>query len=418
MKKAFLEADVLLPDFDKVDGKKWAVIACDQHTSELEYWREAEKISEGAPSTLNLILPEVYLEETEKRVPMINACMEEYLKEVFVEHKNSLIYLERRQNDGRIRQGLVGCCDLMEYEYEKGKESLIRATEGTVIERIPPRVKIRRNAPVELPHVMLLIDDAEKKVIEPLEKKKESFDLAYSFPLMLGGGEVTGYFISEDAKREILSEIDRLNSREQMEKKYGISKEPLLFAVGDGNHSLASAKAFYEEKRKELGTAAENHPSRYALVEIVNLHSDALSFEPIYRVLFGVNLKEIIRELKLYAEALSGKEKCQTVEYISKDENGKLVFEKPTQQLTVGTLQAFIDEYIKTHTGVTVDYIHGVEATKKLAMQEGAIGFLFDGMEKSELFKTVMLDGALPRKTFSMGHAEDKRYYIEARKIK
>jgi hypothetical protein len=419
MKNCFFAADIMLPNFEKISGTGWAVIACDQHTSEPEYWKEAEKIICGNPSTLELILPEVYLEETEKRVPKINAKMEEYKSSVLKEYKNSMILLDRTLADGSSRKGIIGCIDLECYDYKKGAKSLVRATEGTVLERIPPRVAVGRGASIELPHVMVLIDDPEKTVIEPIFERKSELDLAYDFDLMLGGGHVKGVWIDDEGKRAIDNALCRLSSEDEMKKKYGESYAPLLFAVGDGNHSLASAKAAYEEVKAAIGTvAAANHPARYALVEIVNLHDSALEFEPIYRVMFGVDSEDVINKLKAYSENLSGSGDTQKVDYIAKNKSGSIEFKNPTQQLTVGTLQAFIDEYIKEHKGVSVDYIHGEEATRVLACKENAIGFIFSGMEKEQLFKTVICDGALPRKTFSMGHAADKRYYLECRKIK
>ena len=418
MIKCFSAADILLPDFNKVDAKKWAVVACDQFTSEPEYWQKASLVVGDAPSTLNVILPEVYLGQTEQRVPRINATMREYVKDILVSHPDSMIYVERTQSDGSVRHGVVLAVDLEGYEYTKGASSPIRATEATVIERIPPRVAVRRGADIELPHVMLLIDDPEKSVIEPLAALKD-MDTAYDFELMLGGGRIKGSFIGKCEQNRIEGALDALVSGKKMTERYG--KEglaPLLFAVGDGNHSLASAKAAYEEVKAKLGDAAAEHPSRYALCEVVNIHDDALKFEPIYRVVFGVEQESFLKELGEYAASLSGDAEAQTVEYFYGDGmSGKISFEHPTQQLTVGTLQTFIDAYIKEHKGVEVDYIHGEGSVMALSKKDGAIGFIFGGMEKSQLFKTVIFDGALPRKTFSMGHAEDKRYYLECRKI-
>ena len=418
MKNCFYPADILMPDFAKVDGRKWSVIACDQHTSEPEYWEEAKKISDGSPSTLELILPEVYLSETEARVPKINETMKNYVDSVLCEHKDALIYVERTQSDGAVRRGLVGKIDLEAYDYRKGATSLVRATEGTVLDRIPPRVAVRRDAVIELPHVMVLIDDPKMTVIEPEIKACESYEKAYDFDLMIGGGHIKGYFVSDEGKRRIDGALAALASPEEMKEKYGADYAPLPFAVGDGNHSLASAKAAYEEIKAKLGEAALDHPARYALVEIVNLHDEALKFEPIYRVMFGVSPVAVLAALNDYANNLDGNEKPQSVEYIHAVGEGSLIFKRPSAQLTVGTLQNFIDEYISAHPEASVDYIHDVSSTKNLAKQENAIGFIFDGMEKSQLFKTVICDGALPRKTFSMGHAADKRYYLECRKIK
>lgn len=418
MDKYFFSADILLPDFSECDGTKWAVIACDQHTGEPEYWHAAEALVGGAPSTLDLILPEVYLDEAEARIPVINGVMDRYLASVLREHKNGMIYLERTLGDGTVRRGVVGCIDLEQYQYTKGAESLIRATEGTVLERIPPRVAIRRGASVELPHVMVLIDDPEKTVVEPIAATASRLPLAYDFDLMLDGGHVKGYFLDEATQGELNGALAALITPAAMEGRYGAAYAPLLFAVGDGNHSLASAKAAYEEVKAALGAAAEHHPARYALVEIVNLHDEALAFEPIYRVLFNVSPAAVLEELRAYAENLDGTERPQRVEYIHAGGEGSLVFRHPTQQLTVGTLQCFIDSYLHAHSEASVDYIHGADVTEALARRENAIGFLFDGMEKDQLFKTVICDGALPRKTFSMGHAADKRYYLECRRIK
>lgn len=417
MNRCFKGADILLPDFEKTDAKKWAVIACDQFTSEPHYWEETKKEVGDAPSTLNVILPEVYLSETQKRIPLINETMNEYLKNILVAHKDSMIYTERTQSDGTLRRGIVLAVDLECYDFKKGAKSLIRATEATVIERIPPRVAIRRDAPIELPHVMLLIDDPERTVIEPLDESVCP-ELAYDTELIQGGGHITGRFLSEKAKAQVTDALDALITHEAMEKRYG-SKElaPLLFAVGDGNHSLATAKTIYEDIKATLGAdAAAEHPARYALVEIVNIHDDSMKFEPIYRVIFGVEPRDVIEKLTAYTEKLSGSADAQKIEYLSATGNGTITVNAPEKTLTVATLQDFIDGYIKANPSAEVDYIHGVDSVKSL-IRNDSIGFLFSGMGKDELFKTVIYDGALPRKTFSMGHAQDKRYYLECRKI-
>ena len=415
----FGAADIMLPDFNKISGKAWAVIACDQFTSEREYWEAAEAIVGDAPSTLSLMIPEVYLSETDARIPLVHRAMKKYEDSVLAVHHDAMIYLERVQSDGRIRRGIVGAVDLEAYDYTKGATSPIRATEGTVIERIPPRVAVRREATLELPHVMMLIDDAERSVIEPLSGKTDKMELAYDFDLMLGGGHVKGYFIDKDSQREICLALSKLATDEAM-KKYGDGvRAPLLFAVGDGNHALASAKAAYEEIKAKMGAeAAKDHPARYALCEVVNLHDEALDFEPIYRVVFGANGDDLLAELKKYAASLNGRGGKQSLLCIRGDKEERIDIEAPTQQLTVGTLQSFLDEYASRNSGIEIDYIHGEDSLRALAAQEGAVGFLFDGMSKDELFKTVIFDGALPRKTFSMGHARDKRYYLECRRIK
>ena len=419
MNKCFFEAEILLPEFDKIDGSRWATIACDQFTSELEYWEAAREYVGDAPSCLDMILPEVYLKEAEERIPAINQNMNAYLKNILVAHGESMIYLERVQTDGDVRRGIIGMVDLEAYDYNKGSTSLIRATEGTVLERIPPRVAVRRDASLELPHVMLLVDDAEKTVIEPVCDMKAELDLAYDFELMQGSGHVSAYFLNGEAKKSVFAALDTLATRETMAQKYGADVDVLLFAVGDGNHSLATAKATYEEVKSAIGEdAALTHPARYALVEIENLHDDALKFEPIYRVMFGVDTSDVLTALADYAAALDGSAHAQKIEFLTKDTCGELTVARPELQLTVGTLQRFIDEYVKTHEGAEVDYIHGEDSVKALVNRDNAIGFIFDGMAKDQLFKTVVFDGALPRKTFSMGHAKDKRFYIECRKIK
>ena len=417
-KKCFRAADILLPDLEKNDPSKWAVIACDQFTSEPEYWHDAEKTVKGAPSTLNMILPEVYLKDTESRVQRINETMKEYLNTILLPHSDTMVYVERTQSDKKVRRGIVMAIDLECYDYTKGATSLIRATEATVVERIPPRVAIRRGAAVELPHVMLLIDDPEKTVIEPLIGA-DAGELAYDTELMLGGGHIVGRYLDGAEIRRIERALDALITPEAIAKKYGKhGLSPLLFAVGDGNHSLASAKAMYEEIKEQLGAeAAMTHPARYALVEVVNIHDPALGFEPIYRVMFGTDPEDVLRELEKYVSSLGGDAAPQRTEYVSKGMRGVIEIPSPHRQLTVGTLQDFIDSYISSHEGVEVDYIHGADVVRELAAGENAIGFLLPAMEKSELFPTVVYDGALPRKTFSMGEANEKRYYMECRKI-
>lgn len=420
VKNYLCAADILLPDFNIVDGERWAVVACDQYTSEPEYWEGVAKAAGDSPSTLNMILPEVYLNQTEERVPKINAEMEKYLKSVLISHPDSMIFLERTQRDGVVRRGIVGMIDLEEYDFKRGSDSLIRATEGTVLSRIPPRVKIRRDAPIELPHVMLLIDDPEKTVIEPLTEKKDRLDIAYDFDLMCGGGHAKGFFLPDGEQKRINEALSSLITPEKMAERYGEGDlAPLLFAVGDGNHSLATAKACYTELKEKLGEeAARGSLARYALCEVVNLHDDALQFEPIYRVVFNVDPVDVVNELRKYSELLRGNGPSQKVQIFSEIFDSEYEFTRPQAQLSVGTLQNFLDSYTKDHPEAEVDYIHGEESLIALARRENAVGFIFSGMEKNQLFKTVLFDGALPRKTFSMGHAHDKRYYLECRKIK
>ncbi|MBO5111030.1 MAG: DUF1015 domain-containing protein [Clostridia bacterium] len=419
MKRYLYPSNLYLPDFDRVDGRKWATVACDQFTSQPEYWRAARALVDGTPSTMDLMLPEAYLDREAEAVPLINGKMHDYLRDVLLEYKEAMIYLERTQSDGRIRRGIVGAIDLEEYDYTKGASTLIRATEGTVLERIPPRVAIRRGAPIEMPHIMILIDDPERTVIEPIAARADAYRTAYDFDLMLGGGHVKGKFISGIGFAAINRALAELATPEMMQAKYGVETSPLLFAIGDGNHSLASAKALYEEIKGEIGAeAAASHPARYALCEIVNLHDEALDFEPIYRVLFGVEPEAFVAELSAHLATLSGTAAPQTFTLAAGEARWNLRAETPVSQLAVGTVQAFLDDYVATHPGVTVDYIHGEDTACQLAERENTVAILFDGMAKNMLFKTVICDGALPRKTFSMGHAQDKRYYVECRKIR
>ena len=390
---SFSPADILLP---KTDFENWSVIACDQYTSEPEYWQNVKTAAGDKPSALNIILPEVYLSaDNSEKIEKINQNMQKYLEnDIFTEYKDSLIYVERIQSDGKLRRGIVGKIDLECYDYRSGSDAEIRATEQTVLSRIPPRVEIRKNAPLEMPHVMLLFDDVKDRIFSYLAENKDGFKTVYDFTLMCNAGSIKGYLLNEEAKQTVLSMLGELKEQ----------KDGFLFCVGDGNHSLATAKECYNQNKNEL--------NRYALCEIVNIHDKALEFEPIYRVVFGANPEKIIDEfIKATGE---GSQKFTCV-YGDKTRG---ISVKPTAKLAVGTLQTFLDEYAKNHPEVEIDYIHGTESLKKLASRENAVGFIFDGMQKSELFDAVNADGSLPRKTFSMGHADDKRFYIEARKIK
>lgn len=390
---SFSPADILLP---KTDFENWSVIACDQYTSEPEYWQNVKTAAGDKPSALNIILPEVYLSaDNSEKIEKINQNMQKYLEnDIFTEYKDSLIYVERIQSDGKLRRGIVGKIDLECYDYRSGSDAEIRATEQTVLSRIPPRVEIRKNAPLEMPHVMLLFDDVKDRIFSYLAENKDGFKTVYDFTLMCNAGSIKGYLLNEEAKQTVLSMLGELKEQ----------KDGFLFCVGDGNHSLATAKECYNQNKNEL--------NRYALCEIVNIHDKALEFEPIYRVVFGADPEKLIDE---FIKAMGEGSQKFTCVYGDKTRE---ISVKPTAKLAVGTLQTFLDEYAKNHPEVEIDYIHGTESLKKLASRENAVGFIFDGMQKSELFDAVNADGSLPRKTFSMGHADDKRFYIEARKIK
>ena len=416
-KLGFYPSDILLPKKD-VDMSKWAVVACDQFTSEPEYWERVEKTVGDAPSTLRLILPEANLKapNVDEFIADINASMSKYLEEgIFETLKDSLIYIERGQSDGKIRHGLIGMVDLDQYDFTPGSGALIRATEGTVLDRIPPRARVRRNAPIELPHVMLLIDDPEKTVIEPLTAAADKMESVYDFDLMENGGHIKGYKLSAAQIDAVADALTGLTTDEAMKSKYGVSGvAPLLFAVGDGNHSLATAKSCYEElKRNHPGEDLSNHPARYALVELENIHDPAQVFEPIHRVVTGCDPKALRKALESQACAEGG----FPVTWYAGEESGTVLLDRSLSELAVGVLQGFLDSYLADHPG-EVDYIHDDDALIALAKQPNAIGFLLPAMEKSQLFRGVIADGILPRKTFSMGHSREKRYYLEGRKIK
>ncbi len=420
MEIPFKAGDILIPK-KNINMTKWSVVACDQYTSEPEYWNEVNNIVGNEPSTLNITLPEIYLEgnDVDERIENINKTMVKMVNEdIFDEYKDSMIYLERTQSDGKVREGLMGIVDLEDYSYEKGSQTLIRATEKTVIERIPPRVKVRENALLELPHIMILIDDDKKDIIESLKNKVNEDDKVYDFDLMQNGGHIKGYKLDNNTISETIKKIEKLRDVDYFENKYNVKdKGVLLFAMGDGNHSLATAKACYEKLKMTMSKEEYlNHPARYALVELVNLHSDALEFEAIHRVMFDIDVEHFINSLYNYYE-INEQGDGQKFELVTKDFDKVLYIKNPKSNIPVGSIQLFLDEYLKDNKG-KIDYIHGEDVTKELGSKDGNVGIIFDAMDKNDLFKTVILDGALPRKTFSMGHSNDKRYYLEARKIK
>jgi uncharacterized protein (DUF1015 family) len=417
-----------------IDPKKWAVIACDQFTSEPEYWHDVEKIVGDAPSTLNLTFPEVHLEKPGEmeRIQSIQLAMRSYLGEGILQPHEGFVYVERTI-DGRTRKGVMLCLDLERYDYNKGSSSLIRATEGTIVDRLPPRIKIREGAALEFPHILVLIDDPNKTVIEPLTIVKEKFEKLYDFDLMLDSGHLAGYAVNAEFEKGIVEALRGLAKPETFAVKYDVSKdEPvLLFAMGDGNHSLATAKAIWEKNKAQVGM---DHPSRYALVEIENVHDEALEFEPIHRVLFNLK-KDVFAEMKAffgrnfsYTPTANGAEMTSRVDNADGEKQaigvvgggqqfGVIEIANPATNLAVGTIQAFLDGFLKDGGAEKIDYVHGEDVVERLSLQNGNVGFYLAGMHKNELFKTVIVDGALPRKTFSMGEAREKRFYMEARKI-
>ncbi len=410
----FGPAEILLPR--DCDLSRWSVVACDQYTAQPEYWDAVGRRVGDAPSALRLILPECELEkpDVDARVEAIHRTMDDYLAQGrFRALGESMVYVERTQANGKVRRGLVGAADLEGYDFRPGAGSLIRATEGTVLERIPPRVKVRQGAALELPHVMLLVDDPQKSVIAPLAAQTGEMELLYDFDLMEQGGHLRGWRLTQDQLAAVADALTALADERTFQQRYHADQKPvLLFAVGDGNHSLATAKACHEQD-------PANTAARYALAELVDLHDEALEFEPIHRVLFGVEPEETLSALKAACPgAYDGVGEGHVLRYVHAGGEGTVTVPKPASQLAVGTLQRFLDDYLAAHPAARVDYIHGEDVTRSLACQPGNLGFLLPAMGKEELFPTVIFDGVLPRKTFSMGEAHDKRFYLEARRIK
>lgn len=425
--------DVYLPR-PGVDLTKWAVIACDQFTSQPDYWHKVEAIVGDAPSTLKMIFPEVYLEQpdAEERIRSIQQTMMDYLTDDLLSRYTGMVYVER-QVGGKLRRGLVLALDLEQYDYNKGSCSLIRATEGTIIERLPPRMRIREGAMLELPHILVLIDDPNRTVIEPVGSSKSRLKELYDFELMAGSGHLNGYLVDHpEIEAGVISGLDQLADPQVFLKKYNLdgSQPVLLFAMGDGNHSLATAKAIWEKNKARVGM---DHPSRFALVEIENVHDEGLEFAPIHRVIFGLK-QDVIDALQRNFQSGCSYLPCadqtemvnrvnrstgrpQTIGVISPKGCGVLEISNPTSNLPVGTLQACLDEFMKNGGAEKIDYVHGEDVVSQLGRLPGNTAFYLPGMDKSDLFKTVILDGALPRKTFSMGEAYEKRFYMECRKI-
>lgn len=406
--------DILLPDFRIIDGKKWACVACDQYTSEPEYWERVERGVGKQPSALRLMLPEVRLDRAEELVPLIHEKMKNYLAEgVLTEHKNCAVYLERIQSDGKLRRGLICAVDLEDYDFAAGSAPAIRPTEKTVVERIPPRLAVRRGAPIEMSHVMLLIDDEKDVILSRFAGREMD---AYSFELAEGGGSVRAAFVRAEEFDDINSSLAVL-ARHAEKRAQSNGGSPITVAVGDGNHSLATAKAAWEEIKTTMPPhEAQKHPARFALVEVCNLHEESLVFEPIYRVVDNTDTARLAADFKAFASSRNGRFESQTFEVIAEGEKTTVIIEHPEYSLPVASLQHFLDEWLGENEG-SIDYIHGKDTLCRLASKKKCVGFVFEGMSKSELFAAVEADGTLPRKTFSMGHAADKRYYIECRKI-
>ncbi len=434
---------ILLPK-KGTDLNKWSVVACDQYTSQPEYWEKVKEYVGDSPSTLNLILPEVYLEsdEEEQIIEDINANMIDYLNNgELVEQKPGFIALDRKTSQVESRKGLMVALDLEHYDFSEGSTTLIRATEGTIVDRLPPRIKVRENASIELPHIMVLIDDPDKKIIEPL------FDMdlekAYDLELMEDSGHLTGYHVNDPVMINMVAEgIRTLANKTNFNSKYGLdSEEVMVYAMGDGNHSLATAKAIWETMKKEVADESSimDSPARYALVELVNIHDEGLEFEAIFRVVFDANKEKMFEAMREFYSAqgsIFSYKTCATIEeakeiakisstdtnhiseFVAGDTYGVLFIENPKYTLETATIQTFIDDYLSKNTEAKVDYIHGEDVVCSLSEGKENFGFLLPSISKDTFFKTITVDGALPRKTFSMGEADEKRFYLECRKIK
>ncbi len=409
----FKSTDILLPQ--GADLNRWAVIACDQFTSDRAYWDRVRKTAGDGPSTIHLILPEAELGSANEAetVKAINAAMEQYLREdVFAVYPQSYIYVERTLADGSIRPGLIGAVDLEAYDYNHGSVSPIRATEKTVLERIPPRQRVRKDAAIELPHVLMLCDDDKLQLIEPIRAIRDTLPKLYEFDLMEDGGHISGWLLQGDAAKAFDERLAAFSA--SIDSKYpDLPGASVLLAVGDGNHSLATAKSCYEAlKAAHPGEDFSNHPARYSMVELENIHDPSLVFAPIHRIVTDVDAQKLLADLSAVCA-----EGGFPVEWSIGDRSGVVYLDRAKGELAVAVLQEFLDKWLAENAG-EIDYIHGDDEVRQLAQQANAIGFLLPAMEKHQLFRGVISGGALPRKTFSMGHAREKRYYLEGRKIR
>lgn len=418
MNRIFKRADILLPQ--NVDMSKWSVIACDQFTSQTEYWEALEKLTEGVPSTMHLMLPEAFLEHREKfpTAPELNAAMAQYLERgVFRTLPDSYIYVERTLRSGAVRRGLVGVLDLEAYDYAKDSTSPVRATEGTVESRLPARVEVRRGAPIEMPHIMVFIDDASDSVMGSLTAKKKALNSVYDFELNANGGHIRGWRVSgadADAVDELL---DGLADPAALKEKYG-DAAPAVYAMGDGNHSLATAKKCWEEIRPTLTAAQrETHPARYSMVELVNIHDEAITFEPIHKVVFATDTSTFIAEAEAWFDRGVAGEASHEITLCTAEGSKRLTVRGLSIGQLIGTAEQFCQNYIAAHGGY-VDYIHNDDTALSMGREAGNAAILLPKMEKAELFPSVIRTGPFPKKSFSIGHAEDKRYYLECRKIR
>ena len=400
MNRSFLAADILLPK--NADLEKWAVIACDQHTSDREYWNRVKEKAAGVPSALHMILPEADLESaTDETIAQINQRMAEYLASgVFTTYDHAFVYVERTLQNGMIRQGILGAVDLEGYDNSPDTDAPIRATEKTVIERIPPRVAVRKGAYLEFTHVILFCDDIEKQIVESVAAKRDTLPQLYSFDLMENGGHIAGWLVSGQDAQELEQLLD-------------VYEQNHTYLVGDGNHSLVTAKRCYEDLKGIMPEEVRRStPARYALVELENIYSPSISFEPIYRIITQTDPEKMLEDLrKISADA--GEE----ITWITQNGRGTIRLNVAEFDLVVGVLQRFLDAWLQDNSG-EIDYIHGEDALTQMAVRPNAVGFLLPEFVKGKLFPYILSGRVLPRKTFSLGHGDEKRFYLEGRKIK
>jgi len=419
MNRTFDRADLLLPK--QCDMTKWSVVACDQFSSQPEYWAALEEQCKDVPSTLHLMLPEAYLGERDQfeEARRINAEMERYLAEgVFTELKDSYVFLERTLRSGVVRRGLLGVLDLDGYDYAKDSVSPIRATEGTVEDRLPPRVRVRAGAALEMPHIMVFIDDPDDYVMGMLTANKASLPELYDFDLSANGGHIRGWQVSGAMAEALEREIDKLEDPAALREKYG-DAAPAVYAMGDGNHSLATAKKCWEAIKPTLSEEERRmHPARYSLVELVNIHDDAISFEPIHKVLFGTDPAAFLAEAEAAFAAVSGTaDTCHVLRAMTGAGEKEITVRGLTIGQLIGKAEEFCQSYLAANGG-KIDYIHNDETAIEMGRRPDGAAILLPRMAKNELFPSVVRSGPFPKKSFSIGHAEDKRYYLECRKIR
>lgn len=419
----FQRGDILVPW--RQDLEKWAVIACDQFTSDPVYWKRVREFVGSQWSALHMILPEAELDSADSETfDKINSMMDLCLREnQMTEYGNAYIYVERTLENGMIRPGLLGLVDLEAYDYKPGSQSPVRATEKTVIERIPPRVRVRRGAKLEFPHVLMLCDDEERNLVESVAVNKDQFTKLYDFELMEGGGRIKGWLVS--GKEADAFDIRFARYAEHCQQKNAdLAAANVVLAVGDGNHSLAAAKQHYEDLKDDKNDRAvfgnplahyesdgSVHRARFALVELVNLHDPSLCFEPIHRVVTGADCEKLLKDMQEICA-----ETGYSVTCISGGKRTGLTLDRRRGELPVAVLQEFLDHWLAVNPG-KIDYIHGEAELERLSQEPDSLGFLLPAMDKGSLFRGIIAGGVLPRKTFSMGHAREKRYYLEGHRI-